>query len=339
MKINKLLLLGSLFFGFASTTIAQSPMTTDADSETVSVEDYERMYESRFRVNLRSAVVNQLDLDPTEITDFTPLYFEYMSRKKDMVDQRERLMDEYAEEMQEPDQGKKEIENESADFIENYWEVDIAEMELRKDFFDRLEDKIGTKAALQFFVIEDNYRRQFTFNRLNEVIPFAIYLDPIYRTSLPEVDELNNWGAINIDGELSLDHEYTYQGLRKVLNATQAIANRAGERLTFVESMKRQILEKADMMREDWESTQHADYAREAFIMTANMMATLHNDTEMDIDSEALAKLRTAAEAIDPDRLYTVQTEAVHNFFRRAQQMVNDMVYNSNADIWLSTRR
>lgn len=158
-----------LCLGFTSPLVAQQ----QDNQRDVTAEEYERLIENTFKVNFRSYVVEQLGLNSEQITDFTPLYMEYMDRRADLADVRARLVEEHKDEMAEDDSVNDENE-ETADFIENYWEVDIDEMELRKDYFDRMEDVISYENAMAFFLLEEDISRSLRQAQISRMMPMLI---------------------------------------------------------------------------------------------------------------------------------------------------------------------
>lgn len=167
-KISLFLLLACLCFGLAPLAAQQQQQQRD-----VTVEEYERLIQNTFQVNFRTYVVEQLGLNSEQITRFTPLYMEYMDRRADLADKRARLVEEHKDEMSEDDSMEDENE-ETADFIENYWEVDIAEMELRKDYFDRMEDVISYENAMAFFMLEEDVSRSLRQAQMSAIMPMII---------------------------------------------------------------------------------------------------------------------------------------------------------------------
>ena len=102
-------------------------------------EGFERMLKTQYKVELRSLAGSALDMTSEEIEDFIPIFMDYMKYKNSLVERRNDLVKDYQDEMKEDDTAKDEAE-ETADFIENYLEVDIADMELQKDYFDKFEE-------------------------------------------------------------------------------------------------------------------------------------------------------------------------------------------------------
>ena len=132
------------------------------------MENYQRVLKAQYNVDLRAAAIEDLGLSGEEADDFTDFWLGYGEELDRLDRKRTRLIKNFREEMAEDDSAKDE-ENERADFIENYWEINIDAMETRKDAFDVLEDIIGAERALRFFAMEENYANQVTRMRLQKM--------------------------------------------------------------------------------------------------------------------------------------------------------------------------
>ncbi|OAV44491.1 hypothetical protein [Lewinella sp. 4G2] len=295
-------------------------------------EDYAKMIRSQYEVDMRSLTSKALGLSSEEITGFTPLLMSYMDAKKALNVERNELVDEYGEEMAEDDTVKDENE-ETADFIENYMEVDIREMELKKDYFDKLEDVIGYDKALTFFDIEKMYSDRIQRMALVKTIPTqpVLYvLEPVTYSYETQVNDYNNWNKIYINGEVGLDHNYTYNGLQKLLTAAEAMVAAEGINVVNFDSRKAMIMEKAGQMKENWRSLSHADLARQAFTETASILKDIANDGRFSVSDTWTNKLVNNAKAINPSVKLTDQGDEVNAFFSSAQYIVNDLVDQAN---------
>ncbi len=294
------------------------------------MENYERMLKSQLNVDLRAVAINTLELDAKQISDFTPIYLDYVRSKESITARRNVLVNQYIEEMAEDDTRKDEM-NETGDFIEDYWELKIADMELKKDYFDRLEDAITPMKALKFFEVEEMFNNRMNRIRLMETVPTFILLEPVTYTYEPEITAFNNWKKINIDGKLCLDHEFTHNGLEKLLTAAEAMTKAEGVTVTNFATSKASIMEKADMLQKNWKSLKHADYAREAFTMTADLLGDIANSERFEANESWIKQLKTQAKAIRPEVKLTDQADEVHAFFTTAEYIVNDLVEQANS--------
>lgn len=167
------------------------PMMAQEQSATVTDEDYERLIENYLQVQFRTFAFETLELTEEEIVAFDPVYASYMQSKSDLINRKLRMVEEYKEEMAEDDSQEDEMD-ETGDFIENYWEVEIDEMELKKDYFDRLEDIVGPDRASAFFLLEESIQNRLQQVTLIEVIPMIIDVerkfDEMYGTSYEDTD-------------------------------------------------------------------------------------------------------------------------------------------------------
>ncbi|WP_020570993.1 hypothetical protein [Neolewinella persica] len=318
-----------LFLALSLPTFAQE-MTKKAsdrgnDVQEVTAEDYEQIMESKMFINTRARAINSLDLTEQQTIDFTPILMNYTMRKEQLEERRTKLVQAYADEMAEDDTAKDEM-NETGDFVENYWEIDIAEMELKKDVFDRLEDVITPGKAIRFFSEEDMYTRRAKRDLVVKMLPTMTYLVPLSLSYQYELDDYSNWNRINIDGEVGLNHEFTYNGLSKLLNLAEAMTRAEEVSVKNFSERKAEVMKMSKMMKKDWTSLQHADHARKAFIATSNILNDIAIDVNFDDPTAWLSKLMTTAEMIDPNQKLTDQASTIYTYFNTAEAIVNELV-------------
>jgi len=292
------------------------------DDKEATAKDYERMIETTFKVEFRELVIETLELDEATIEEFTPLYLNYMESKAELIDERNQLIEEHKGEMSE-NQSKAQVDDETADFVENYWEIDIDEMQLKKDYFDQFEDIMTYRQAMQFFELEEGFRSRIARAQLIEYVPVLVELEPVYLSYEVEKGDFNNWKTINIDGEVSLDHNFTHDGLTKLLNYASAMVESEGITVPNFQEKKDKILSIADELRTSWTTGDHADMVRKAFNMTASLLGEIREDAGLDVSEEMVQQLEKAAKRINPAELMTAQEEAVYAFFDRAEMLIN----------------
>ncbi|NJB87595.1 hypothetical protein GGR26_003379 [Lewinella marina] len=319
--------------------MAKPGMQADIDQPKLDNSDFERMVNTRLMVDFRKTAIEAMELSEDEINEFDPIFDDYQRDKEAITARRRNLINQYREEMSEDDTPKDEL-GETGEFIEDYWELDIAEMELKKDYFDRLDDEIGAKKALKFFALDAAFKDRVDRMRLLRSIPTLVVLEPGYVSYQRELDDFNRWATMNIDGKVDLNHEFIGEGLNKLLNAVEAMKNAEAISIGNFTATKGLILEKAKAMQTDRHSDEHADYAADAFKHTASLLSEIATQDRFSTPQSQLDKLKQAAEAINPDQLLTDQKEHVYTFFDAAEKVLNDLVsQNKDAKSFGSTNR
>lgn len=321
----------------AAVSLPAVAQTTTPTTQTVSdraaepqEEDFQRMMRNTYNVEMRAVSARALSLTADEIDGFTPVFMDYMKSKDRLTERRLSLVEEYRNEMAEDDTEKDET-NETGDFIENYMEIDIAEMELKKDYFDVLEDEIGPMKALRFFELEDQFQNRVKRSMIMDMLPTMTILIPNYTTSYDrEMNDYRNWNKINITGNVGVDHNFTYNGLEKLLTAAEAMSNSEGIDVNNFASRKEMVMSKAAQLKKDWKSLNHADLAREAFTATAGVLKDIATDSRFIVRGEWISKLEMQAKAIKPSVKLTDQASEVRAFFQTAELIVNDLVDQAN---------
>ncbi|MFT6000760.1 MAG: hypothetical protein ACI81P_003223 [Neolewinella sp.] len=295
------------------------------DVQEVTAEDHERIMDKKVFIATRARAINSLDLTEKQTSDFTPILMEYTQAKENLELRRNKLVQAYADEMSEDDTKKDEM-NETGDFVENYWEIDIAEMELKKDIFDRMEDLITPGKAIRFFAEEAMYSRRAKRNLMVKRLPTMTHLIPMSVSYQFELDDYNNWNRINIDREVDLDHEFTYNGLSKLLNIAEAMTRAEEVSVKNFSSRSVEIMMMAEDLKGDWTGLKHANHARKAFVLTANMLNDIAIDVKFNEPTAWLSKLMATAKMIDPNQLLTEQASTVYTYFNTAEAIVNELV-------------
>lgn len=349
-------------FGLTALPAQVNPATAERD---ISAQDYERMIENLFKVQFRAFVIEKLGLSEEQTERFTPIYLEYMEAKANLAGKRMNLVEEYQEEMREDDSPEDEKE-ETADFIENYWEVDIDEMELRKDYFDRLEDAISYRNAMQFFLMEDQINRMMRRQDLTQVVPNVKMIPlpgsqqqnnmaetkpqapsmpndrmPINRTDDGMNNQRNNANTgtqprsttgkyITIDGTIDYSHSHTRDALNKLANAAEALATARNISIDNWASTKQQILQKADHITKNWRALDHADRTKEAFMLLNDTYTDIHQKGNFTGVESYLQAMKSATSAIDVDVWFTRQPEHFKRYFENAEMLVNEMANQAN---------
>lgn len=306
-------------------------MTPDRDDMSEK-EKYERITDAKVEMDIRAQAIRTLNLTTEETEDFTPIYMEYQRYQDELEARLDRVVTEYQEEMKE-DNSPKSAENERADFIEDYWEVKIAELELKKDYFDRLEDKIGADRALRFFAMEDMYRSRAIRARIAEYIPALVVVQPVNLSYQVELDEFNNWNRINIDGTVGLDHEFTSNGLKKLVKLAGAMADAEGIEVENFTEQRAMIMKKANAITKNWKSLSHANDVRAAFTATAGILEDIASDDRFITRTAWINTLKETAQAINVDKKLTDQSDHVYKFFSTAETIVNDLISQANGSM------
>lgn len=361
-------------------------LTAQEDHKYVSG-DFEAWVDHEFQFDFRKMVDDVLQLEDEQMREFNMIYLDYLKDQVALAKRQHNLLDEYQEEMKEDDT-KKDEDGETADFIEDYWEVSIDQSDLRKEYFDRLEDAIGWEKAFNFFLLENDVR-----SRLHSVRVYKIFpeIDVFYKgngygatdktssqmetssmtdttdASMSErksktwnynksdqeaysntdgkmvegdnatkgvnvqgVDAYNAW--YEEKGSMSLDHDYTYTGINRLVAAIEDVENRY-EKVRDTDSFadfEEEVTALADKLTVKPLSDQHADAARKAFQLISNRIVEMERACGEEDLSNSDAVVATADD-INADELLLDQNEDVKRFFKVAGTAVNELVRHMDA--------
>lgn len=156
-------------------------------------------------------------------------------------------------------------------------------------------------------------------------------LVPNYVTAYDrEMDDYRNWNKVNIDGNISLGHDFTYNGLEKLFTAAEAMTKSEGISVKNFASRKQLVMDKAAELKKNWKSLNHADLAREAFTTTAGVLKDIANESRLVVRQDWIDRLIRQAKAIKPGVKLTDRGSEVRAFFKTAETIVNDLVDQVN---------
>jgi len=325
----------SLLFSMTFLTIAgaQEIMTEKGVEEVT--EDITRYFDARMDMDYRNNTLKVLDLTKDEIIEFDPVFKEYMDRKDELVEEKMELIEDIQEELTEDDSPENE-EEDMSDFIEEYWEVEIDEMELKKEFYDDLEDIIPLNKAMQYFVWEDAIQGKLERNSQMMMFPqiSAIKALPAAstkkdmvqkerkrRNSRRDLRSYHSWINSRNRG-MNLSHRYTSTALKKLTRAINTIKSEKGLNLVNFDNKRNIILNNAAGLRKDPMSDQHAEMASKAFKNISEMINEIAGAAKVAPNN----KLTTLANSIDNNKLLLDQSSLVYEFFDEAYRYLSPMV-------------
>lgn len=417
--MKKLLFICALFIGVTPMLSAQEASTKSEPTP----EEYETMIENHYNVKFREMAFEAMELTEDEITKLDPIYMDYVSDKRAIMDRRNKLINKYRDEMQEDDDAEEKAD-ERADFIENYWETQIKEMELKKDYFDRFEDVISNEKAISFFLLEEKMQSRIEEANLIGLVPMMVKVkeyryapekkqkmhdkkkmkkddssmnwenkddastkrmaneastwtektaekkewssddtkmkeksdkdwsqkttaktttkewsskgDATYTstTSTNGLSAYNQWIEKEGNG-VSVNHSYTSNGLESLVNAIYAVAEEHSVNTDAWSGKKDSIMSITKKLQKNPSSTDHADMARHAFEMTAEMINAIQTEKGTDKTKGFASQVKSAAHAINPDRLMTNQSNDIYAFFSYANQALQ--AFSKADEKWKNT--
>jgi len=347
--MKNLLLIAICCLGMLTAGFAQ---TTTASSNEITAEDVERYIDSKLDIKYRETTIKALDLTKEEIIAFDPVFAKYMDKKEALTEKKFALIDDFREEMEEDD-SKKNQDEDRADFLEDYWEVEIAEMELRKDYFDILEDKIPVEKAAKFFLWEEMVEGRMKRNAILGMIPTIVQIErlPVYiekvktrdrsyqnvnwsventnhKAMCEAIDSYSVW-VKNSNGRVDLSHDYTHDGLQQLVYTLTAVNAVATEKPDSFDIKKQEILSIAAKLKVDETATNHADMTRKAFINVAGLMDEMMTEDKKPV-SQSKSDLMVLATKINPDVLMTEQAPHIYNFFEMANKELMSLKKNKD---------
>ncbi len=365
--MRRLMLLLAIYVVTTGMTFGQHELATE--------KEYDRFVRERLQMDFRNFVLNNLNLNKDQIVSFDPLLDEYMDQKVRIAQQKLTLLENYSQEVKKFNQSKNQ-KKKTIDFIKAYWETEIAEMRLKKNYFDRFEDKIPYQKALEFFFLEDEVQYKMVEPWFAEVAPILKKFEKLSgetvsgnkmrtkeeqsptayeqndtkiiaktkrkaynqpadsmeaRYAEDAVNDYAEWLKIS-DAEVSVDHQYTHDGLNKL--ATAMVALHEAEEIAINKSDLKQLKKvrlRGDRLKKEPESQVHAEIARNAFILISRILESAQTDERFTETKEAVASVASAARMIEVDRPLIEQSATVYTFFDLAEKAINQLRTNAQA--------
>jgi hypothetical protein len=124
--------------------------------------------------------------------------------------------------------------------------------------------------------------------------------------------------------DADLSHEYTADGLRRLAAALGDVATRDTAAGQAIQPRLDSLRQRADDLERNAGSTNHARYAREAFVAAAGVMSAIQQQRYPNLSSQVSA-VRQAAESVQPGTLLLEQKTQVQQFFDRAADAMRGM--------------
>lgn len=351
----------------ASAQVRQTSSTSDNGMNQVTQQDYEWMLQAQNQVAFRTYVINTLNLSEQQIKDFDPMYADYMKAKNELAKKKTKLINDYIDEIAENDSPRNE-ENDKEEFMEDYLELQVDESKLRKETFDRMEDKITADNAFGFFMIEDMVANDYYKNMLQRIFtPYVVITTevvpsnatttttPKNATTSPtakstsstptakkgvdrkyrsDIDAYSAW-VRNDNSEVKDPHHYTRNGLTSLVAAISALgmACDVSNDQTFAMN-KKKIMANSEKLGVNPSSNEHPDIMRESFIMAAEMLQSLQQKCNYPTSTNYVTQAAEAARKIDVSKTSMEQASVIKDFFKKAQvaidKMANDISWSNN---------
>jgi len=99
-----------------------------------------------------------------------------MDAKDERTEKKFKLIDKYSAKISKEKKEKK-VAEEVSDFIEDYWEAEIAEMKLKEEYFDKMENKLPYMKVAQFFLLEEAIENRMKYDAIIAKMPSIIIVE------------------------------------------------------------------------------------------------------------------------------------------------------------------
>ena len=124
--------------------------------------------------------------------------------------------------------------------------------------------------------------------------------------------------------EEDTSHAHTADGIRQLAAAIESLADRDTAGMEMVRQRADSIRGLADALERDWESPNHAQHARQAFLEASELMDQLRTQRYPNSAND-VAMARQAAQNVQPAQPLLAQRQQVQQFFDRAATALQTM--------------
>ena len=125
-------------------------------------------------------------------------------------------------------------------------------------------------------------------------------------------------------GAADTTHEYTTEGIRHLAGAIQAVAQRGDTAGASIGSVADSMRTHAEALQRNWQSTNHANHVRLAFMQAAGALERLR-EQRFPQAATTVAQVRAAAERVQGTQPLLQQRQSVQQFFEVAAQTLQSM--------------
>lgn len=333
----------ALFAGLVAVADAQRG---EAYEET----DYERFIEQRLEVNFRNYATEALALSSQEIKKFDPIYDDYMREKTKMVDHKFNLLDDYVSDI-EADMGSKKTDNETQDFIEEYWDAEITEMKTERRFFKRFVRAIGVDNATDFFLMEDATQNQLKNRMYAKNMPMIIKIERFSVLNsegrdAPWAEEdptdqkgkIDTWSKNKVDNYIAWvkqsqsverwDHNYTSEGFTALAKAIHGIWKASDWNAEDVAVRTTNLKKIAQQLAETDVENEQADIARVAMRQAAELLVELREKNELSYIDQEVLTLGNESYTVQVNETLINQSHHIQNYFEQAASILEQMSWD-----------
>jgi hypothetical protein len=332
--------------------IGVTPVVQAQEMASATDSDYERMMEKRLEVNFRNYAIKSLALTASEISAFDEIFMEYMNDKDDIIDSKYSLLDKYVGSL---DADKKMGGEKIADFIEDYWETEIDEMQIEKDYFDLLENELGVEKATNFFLLEDAIQNRLKNRIYANNIPLIIEIERFSvfddskknkkwmkkRENTPNrkytaqnmklkaaVTSFIDWVRMSDPVYVGYKNEYIAKGLKALAGATLAAYEASDWEVENMKVRIENLMGIADQLAETNVATEKADIATVAFKDASSIFYDLQIQNDLgyvEIEVEEMGRL---ANDVFSTRLLEDQTDQIYSYFKQAASTLEQLSWD-----------
>jgi len=128
------------------------------------------------------------------------------------------------------------------------------------------------------------------------------------------------------DRQMGLDHEYSNEALKRLTEATKAMADEVN---VDIERDLSVVRNNAQGIQDDPFETTHANKIRESAEKLSDALMTIQREAFPNLNNQASA-VRNSAMEIDPQELALDQRDAIKSFYDRSADLLRQMNTQSN---------
>ena len=140
-------------YAFIIAAVLSTTITAQVSDDGFDRKERQEKMQSRIESKKVAFITQKLDLTPTEAQQFWPLYNEYQAKMKDFRKQNKTKL-----------KGEDISESEANEFLENLFSREQNELELKKEYFNKLKTVVSAKKVAHLYMLERQFRDEILAN-------------------------------------------------------------------------------------------------------------------------------------------------------------------------------
>jgi len=140
-------------YAFIIAAVLSTSISAQVSDDDLNRTQRQEKMQSRMESKKVAFITQKLDLTPTEAQQFWPLYNEYQAKMKDFRKENKTKL-----------KGDEISEDEANSFLESLFSREQNELDLKKEYFNKMKTAVSAKKVAKLYVLERQFRDEILAN-------------------------------------------------------------------------------------------------------------------------------------------------------------------------------